>query len=86
MATHYPHTGDNKNKQGLHYTGVSAVIHKPGTVSKGKIFCNYSARKCKKYLTRFFCIYPDFNDACVPASLGIHLSHKKLAMGFLWAR
>jgi len=30
MATHYPHISANENKQGLHYSRISVVIHKSG--------------------------------------------------------
>jgi len=33
MVTHYPHISANENKQGLHYSRFSVVIHKPETDS-----------------------------------------------------
>jgi len=38
MTTHYPHISANENKQGLHYSGFSGVIHSAGTDSQGKSF------------------------------------------------
>jgi hypothetical protein len=38
MAAHYPHGGADENKQGLHYSGFSGLIHRPGTDSQGKTF------------------------------------------------
>ncbi|MCU7879428.1 MAG: hypothetical protein KZQ60_01760 [Candidatus Thiodiazotropha sp. (ex Lucinoma aequizonata)] len=36
----------------------------------------------KKCLTRFFCIFSDFKEDCLPTSITIHTSSKRLAMGF----
>jgi len=33
MASHYPHISANENKQGLHYSRFSGLIHKPDTDS-----------------------------------------------------
>ncbi|MCU7898569.1 MAG: hypothetical protein KZQ61_08270 [Candidatus Thiodiazotropha sp. (ex Lucinoma aequizonata)] len=38
----------------------------------------------KKCLTRFFCIFSDFKEDCLPASITIHTSSKRLAMGFFY--
>ncbi|MEJ2140435.1 MAG: hypothetical protein P8Y61_13505, partial [Gammaproteobacteria bacterium] len=38
MATHYPYAGADGNKQGLHYSGFSGLIHRPGIDSQGKTF------------------------------------------------
>ncbi|MCU7897016.1 MAG: hypothetical protein KZQ66_17195 [Candidatus Thiodiazotropha sp. (ex Lucinoma aequizonata)] len=34
-------------------------------------------------MTRFFCIFSDFKENCLPASITIHTSSKRLAMGFV---
>jgi hypothetical protein len=31
MTTHYPHTAADENKQGLHYSEFSGLIHRPDT-------------------------------------------------------
>ncbi|MCU7894287.1 MAG: hypothetical protein KZQ66_04845 [Candidatus Thiodiazotropha sp. (ex Lucinoma aequizonata)] len=36
----------------------------------------------KKCLTRFFCIFSDFKEDCLPVSITIHTSSKRLAMAF----
>ncbi|MCU7907568.1 MAG: hypothetical protein KZQ71_01965, partial [Candidatus Thiodiazotropha sp. (ex Lucinoma aequizonata)] len=33
-------------------------------------------KNCKKCLTRFFCIFSDFKEDCLPASITIHTSSK----------
>ncbi|MCU7902190.1 MAG: hypothetical protein KZQ66_09435, partial [Candidatus Thiodiazotropha sp. (ex Lucinoma aequizonata)] len=33
----------------------------------------------KKYLIRFFCIFSDFKEDCLPTSITIHTSSKRLA-------
>ncbi|MCU7894467.1 MAG: hypothetical protein KZQ62_05590 [Candidatus Thiodiazotropha sp. (ex Lucinoma aequizonata)] len=38
----------------------------------------------KKCLTRFFCIFSNFEENCLPASITIHTSSKRLAMGFFY--
>ncbi|MCU7897395.1 MAG: hypothetical protein KZQ63_05180 [Candidatus Thiodiazotropha sp. (ex Lucinoma aequizonata)] len=38
----------------------------------------------KKCLTRFFCIFSDFKEDYLPASITIHTSSKRLAMGFFY--
>jgi hypothetical protein len=43
MATHYPHTAADENKQGLHYSRFLGVIHRAATDSKGK-FSSHSEK------------------------------------------
>ncbi|MCU7894034.1 MAG: hypothetical protein KZQ62_03055 [Candidatus Thiodiazotropha sp. (ex Lucinoma aequizonata)] len=38
----------------------------------------------KKCLTRFFYIFSDFKEECLPTSITIHTSSKRLAMGFFY--
>ncbi|MCU7889222.1 MAG: hypothetical protein KZQ59_14125 [Candidatus Thiodiazotropha sp. (ex Lucinoma aequizonata)] len=35
-------------------------------------------------LTRFFCIFSDSKENCLPTSITIHTSSKRLAMGFFY--
>ncbi|MCU7913358.1 MAG: hypothetical protein KZQ63_16030 [Candidatus Thiodiazotropha sp. (ex Lucinoma aequizonata)] len=45
---------------------------------------NYSAKKLEKMLDEVFCIFSDFKEDCLPASITIHTSNKRLAMGFFY--
>jgi hypothetical protein len=42
MALHYPHARSKENKQGLHYSGFSGLIHRPTTDSQGNYFSTRS--------------------------------------------
>ncbi|MCU7894865.1 MAG: hypothetical protein KZQ62_07910 [Candidatus Thiodiazotropha sp. (ex Lucinoma aequizonata)] len=48
------------------------------------LFVIIQLKNWKKCLTRFFCIFFDFKEDCLPASITIHTSSKRLAMGFFY--